>query len=71
MPLAIGSIALAVFSTDSVPPLDTSQTQPEPNCSLPAAANFSSSVSSESKSRSMACSRAPDGLDALGLSERQ
>jgi hypothetical protein len=61
--------ALPVFLTESLPSLQTSQAQPEPNCSLPASANLATSSKAPLKSRTMADPSLPETwvLDGVRL----
>ena len=52
---------LAVLVTDSVPPSDTSHTQPEPNWPAPVSSNFFLKSSSEPNADSMADATSPLG----------
>src|SRR6201999_4031554 len=63
---AIGVIALAVFWIDSLPPLETSQAQPEPNCVLPASASWAINSDVEPKSRAIALASSADGSVLAG-----
>src|SRR6185503_1537639 len=70
-PLAIGVSALGVFSIANLPPLLTSQAQPDPNCVLPASASCAINASLPPKAAVMALSNWPLAWVFAGVRLRQ